>query len=179
MPQYNCNLTPAWYRGTNSTWPPTPAVCTGLGLVLRQGSPLGSAAQDSGGTAWNPGTPDDTQIDIRLFRFQPAIFTDQILRQDSTILLTERIYQDNRVGTLARAAVYNAAIPEDGNPLGFNNSQHNNDQGQSSKSLHGASMFSYLYLDGHAELAMNKSTLGATNVVSDYQTGAWTINPND
>jgi hypothetical protein len=40
-------------------------------------------------------------------------------------------------------------------------------------------MYTYLYVDGHAEHINRRATLGKVNTADNRQSGAWTVNATD
>lgn len=98
-----------------------------------------------------------------------------ILKQSDTILLTEHIHEDNRLGADNESFVnrVNAHVPAGGIPGGE----------VTMASLH-LSKINYLFADGHCEFLDPMATLARTNTTTsvtgaNVQNGMWTINPND
>ncbi|MBI3192060.1 MAG: prepilin-type N-terminal cleavage/methylation domain-containing protein [Pedosphaera parvula] len=174
MPQHNGGSAtdPGWNfpagRSGTSDWPVTAAAQTGLGLCVRQG---GGSTVNSAPYVWTSGTADDTVDRLLLIRNQPAVFTGMILDQPNTMLLTERICAINYFGQIDYAEIPNAGSHFDGNTR--TTLQMPND-----KSLHGAEMYTYLFVDGHVEFLNRLATLGPTNTNAGDQSGAWTIDPS-
>lgn len=172
MPQHNGGgADPGWNYPTGrsgaSDWPVTAAAQTGLGLCIRQGGSGGNTVNGAQ-FVWSSNAIDDAANRLMLIRNQAAVFGSMILDQPYTILLTERIAAPNYFGNDGWAEVQNANSQFDTNIR--TTSQLAND-----KSLHGAGMYNYLFVDGHVEFLDRMATLGQINTDPNKQTGAWTI----
>jgi prepilin-type N-terminal cleavage/methylation domain-containing protein/prepilin-type processing-associated H-X9-DG protein len=177
MPQHNGGGNPPWnYQTTGAgDWPVTSAAKTGVGLCIGRGtgSDAASGTLNNAPRVWQSGTADGNVDDVRQWRYQPAIRTGIILDPAETILLTERIHQENYFGNAGYANLHKAADHFSGG------GQMNN-----AKLLHGPDMFNYLFVDGHVEHLNRDATVSALDTgtnpkARDRQSGMWTIAPNE
>jgi prepilin-type N-terminal cleavage/methylation domain-containing protein len=156
------------HGGRGSSWPPSPANNSGVGLWWTSG--------DQHVSAWNSadGVRASTTGDPRFYaRRQVAVYDQIIQDQVSTLLLTEKLQNDNLLGNTTAAIIeYPRTSGTDGGHLNYTH-------GYTDATHHGAGMFSYLYVDGHAELKDKNQTLGLTNLNTALSTGDWSINPKD
>ena len=156
------------HGGRGSSWPPSPASNSGIGLWWTSG--------DQHVSAWNSmdGVRANTTGDPRLYaRRQVAVYDQVVQDQVSTILLTEKLQNDNLLGNTGSAIIeYPRTSGTDGGHLNYSN-------GYTDSTHHGAGMFDYLYVDGHVELKDKNQALGLTNLNTALSTGDWSINPKD
>ena len=169
MPQHDGGGTPGWTRRAPGTtnWINS-AAWTGLGLCLGRAT----TTINTGGArvfAWGAG--DDATNDPRQWRSQPAVNAGIILKQDDTILVTERIQANNYFGPSSAAEIWRASSQ-------FDTNVRTTSQVPNNRLVHGLDTYNYLFVDGHVELLNRAVTLGRTNTNAGIQTGMWTIDPN-
>jgi prepilin-type N-terminal cleavage/methylation domain-containing protein/prepilin-type processing-associated H-X9-DG protein len=151
------------HGGRGNIWPPNPSNNSGIGLWWV----TGSHTHDS---AWNTmdGVRTATTGDPRLYARRQAAVNEQIIGDPTgTMFITERIDYNNLLGATGAAYVENA------------NGHMNTGQGYSEDAHHGRNTYTYLFVDGHAEVLDKNATLGLTNINRGLQTGMWTINSKD
>jgi prepilin-type N-terminal cleavage/methylation domain-containing protein/prepilin-type processing-associated H-X9-DG protein len=174
------------WNAAGNNWPPNSLNATGVGLALKQSAGAAGFATGAFNDApyWNEagyyrwkddpiaGNPngDDAQTDPRYVRTQYGIGTGLILDGPGTIILTERLQQDQRIGNTYVADIPNAGSANLSNP---------SDANVINSSVHGGVNYNYLFVDGHVEFLSYLGTLGRTNVNAQYQTGMWTIMSGD
>jgi prepilin-type N-terminal cleavage/methylation domain-containing protein len=175
MPQHNGGRTDANFNvgtlGANDSWPPNPTMHTALGLVLRQNQ-HGVLGPNNGNWGWRSNDSDDKAGRLIKIRNQYAVTDTMVQDATETMLLAERIAAPNYFGNSGWAEV------EDSNNQ-FHGGTETKSQMTDNKELHGADMYTYLYLDGHAEHINRRATLGKLNTDTSRQSGAWTVNPKD
>ena len=87
-----------------------------------------------------------------------------VLDQTGSILLTEKPRAGAMQGSLADQTILTA--------------NDHVDAATDTRAYHN-SMYSYLFVDGHAETLAREATLGRTNTNLGRSTGMWTIRAND
>lgn len=144
-----------------STWPPSPANKSGLGLFW---------ATSGSGPGRNWDTRDVTDNASKPYpRHQKAVFSAIIRDPSDTMFVSEYVsttsYQGYQLGAYALSPSYQIGGT-------------NNTSGVSAESYHNRTL-NYLMVDGRVENMQPAKILGATNVNPAKQSGAWTIAPND
>ena len=152
-------------------WPPTANSQTGVGIYLdgRSAAPAG----------WNASDPINGPKPPRR---QRAIREGLLLDQVGTLLMVERIDDDNYVGDGTRASValddpqdhvgtYGAISGLIGGPADV--------QRQREESLIHLDQWVYLFGDMHVENLAQEATIGLGETISGTQFGAWTIRGSD
>lgn len=144
----------------DENWPPSSWNYTGVGLWWDLGK--GSLMPISS-TRWVTNRPSDNPAGNVV---QAAFKKDMILNPKGTIALTERLYRNNIIGNASVCTVANVSQHVDSkagiNPESFHRGQ-----------------FNYLFADWHVENLPPEKTLGKSNPSPAYQSGMWTVNPND
>ncbi len=121
-------------------------------------------------STWNTmdGDRDATTGDPRIYARRQAAVNEQIIQDVSgTMMITERIANNNLLGAAGESRIDNA------------NAHMNTGHGYSEDAHHGRNIYTYLFVDGHAEVLDKNATLGLTNINRGLQTGMWTINAKD
>lgn len=152
------------HGGRGNIWPPNPSNNTGVGLWWWNGT------TDQHASAWNTmdGDRATTAGDPRKYARRQAAVNEQIIADaPGTMIYTERIANNNLFGAAGESRIDNA------------NAHMNTGQGYSEAGHHGLQTYTYLFIDGHAEVLNKNATLGTTNINLGLQTGMWTINPKD
>lgn len=159
------------HGGRGAHWPPNPSNPSGVGLFWGNGTETGfTPATSQHVSAWNTmdGARATTAGDPRIYARRQAAVNEQIIGDATgTIMLTERIANDNLLGAAGQAQIDNA------------NAHMNTGHGYSETAHHGMSTYNYLFIDGHAETLNKNATLGQTNINLGIQSGMWTINSKD
>jgi len=175
MPQHNGGKPNANFNvgtlGANDSWPPNPSMHTAVGLVLRQNKG-GTGGPNNGWWGWRSNDSDDKAGRLIKIRNQYAV-TDTLLPDPSgTMMVAERISAYSYFGNAGWAEVEDSRNQ-------FHGGSQTRSQMDSNKELHGADMYTYLYVDGHAEHLNRRGTLGTVNTADNRQSGAWTVNAKD
>ena len=159
MPEHTMNRQLAQFFN-NVYWPPRSDNACGLGLRWEDSFVITNAFGD----IWNS-TPQDVWLaNPPIPRNQTSVNAAMLLEQAGTILLTEKPRAGAMQGSLADQTILTA-----------------NDHvsaATDTRTYHN-SLYSYLFVDGHAETLAREATLGATNTTLSRSTGMWTIRPND
>ncbi len=144
---------------TSANWPPGPGNSTGVGLfwdVTRDSTfPLSARRWrhvKAGGL-----------LDVR--DAQASFIAPMISQPARTMAMTEHVHTNNIIGNALEASILNAT-------------EHIHIRTPMTEARFHGGRFNYLFLDGHAETLTPLSTLGA-NPSPAYQSGMWTVNPND
>ena len=151
------------HGGRGNIWPPNPANNTAVGLWWWNGT-------HTHASTWNTmdGDRDTTTGDPRTYARRQAAVNEQIIQDVSgTMMITERIANNNLLGAAGESRIDNA------------NAHMNTGHGYSEDAHHGRNIYTYLFVDGHAEVLDKNATLGLTNINKALQTGMWTINAKD
>jgi prepilin-type N-terminal cleavage/methylation domain-containing protein/prepilin-type processing-associated H-X9-DG protein len=172
MPSHSMNH---GHGGRGNFWPPNPSNLSGVGLWWWNNT------TDNHDSAWNTadGVRATTSGDPRIYARRQAAVNEQIIADPSeTMVYTEKIATDNLLGAAGGSRI--DVQSGDGGQLDTRTSVGGYSvPGFTEATHHGAAMFNYLFIDGHAE-ALNKSaTLGLTNINLGIQTGMWTISAKD
>lgn len=174
MPQHNGGKPNANFNYNTtgaSDWPPNPAMRTAVGLVLQQNTVSGGNI-NNGWWNWRPGTSDDTAGRLLKIRNQYSVNDSMVLDPSGTMELTERISALSYFGNAGWAEV------EDSNNQ-FHTGSQTTSQVPNSAGIHGTDMYTYLFVDGHAEHLNKRATLGGLNTDSSRQSGMWTVYAKD
>jgi prepilin-type N-terminal cleavage/methylation domain-containing protein len=189
MPQHNGGGTAGFNVSggapDGADWPPNPKNKTAIGLnFLRAsatGSPNGhhresSAHYNGGDWVWKNGgddiaRPGQDPADARNIRSQIGVAAAIVQDPSGTLFLTERISDNNYLGSNGWSEIPSADAHFDGGTT--------TRQGYNDISLHGKDTYDYLYVDGHAETKLRQATIGKASSATGRQTGEWTINPTD
>lgn len=155
---------------TASTWPPNPGMKTAIGLVLQQNSPQGDI--NNGWWAWRSNPGDDAADRLIKIRNQYAVMDTMPQDPSGTLMLTERISAYSYLGNAGWAEVEDSSNQ-------FHGGSETTSQMPDTKGLHGLEVYSYLYVDGHAENINRRGTWGNVNTDGARQSGAWTAYPKD
>lgn len=89
-----------------------------------------------------------------------------------TLMVAERISALNYFGNAGWAEVEDSSNQ-------FHGGSQTKTQMTDNKQLHGADMYTYLYIDGHAEHINRRGTWGGINTDGARQSGAWTVYAKD
>ncbi|HEY1174257.1 MAG TPA: type II secretion system protein [Verrucomicrobiae bacterium] len=187
MPQHNggrdaapFNFDPATANiiPKDNTWPPNSAMKTAVGIVTKQKK----AGDDCNGgwftwrTSTPPGSPteygDDIADRMSKMRNQYSVSETMVTDTSGTLIMTERIAGRNYLGNAGWAEVHNSNNQ-------FHTGTETTKDMPDSKSLHGLDVFTYLYVDGHAENNNRRTTWGNINTDGARQSGAWTVYAKD
>ncbi len=175
MPQHNGGKPNANFNvGTlaaGDSWPPNPSMHTAIGLVLRQNSHA-TGGPNNGWWAWRSNPIDDKAGRLIRIRNQYAVTDTMVPDPSGTMMVAERISALSYFGNAGWAEVEDSRNQ-------FHGGSQTKTQMDSNKQLHGADMYTYLYLDGHAEHINRRATLGTVNTADNRQSGAWTVNAKD
>lgn len=152
-------------------WPPTSASQTGVGIYFD--------ARSSMPAGWNPGDVINTN---RPPKRQQSIRQGLLLDQLGTILMVERIDDDNYVGNATRAQVA-LDDPQDhvgtfGSISGLIGPAADAERAKQEKRVH-LNRWSYLFGDMHVETWEQLQSIGTGTVLSGPQMGGWTITGGD
>ncbi len=156
-------------------WPPNPGMKTGLGIILRN-----TGTYENAGTLFRTGTGDNPANNAKIWRNQPGMPSNVVSDTSGVILLTERIQWENYVGNWRRASISRASHAFQGHDAEGRITDQNavNNAGATPQEMHGKDQFTYLYLDGHAELNKAKETINISLTSNaSFQTGQWTVDP--
>ena len=145
-------------------WPPNSQNSTGVGIAL---TPAGSKP-----VIWNDADMWANPLP-REPRYQHAIVEAMLLKATETIVMTERVHNDNRIGGNNESDVENA------NQMVATVAANTNNGETTVQTLH-LGRFNFLFGDGHVENLNREATLGnGGNTSLTLKTGMWTIRADD
>jgi prepilin-type N-terminal cleavage/methylation domain-containing protein len=157
-----------------NTWPPNPAMKTAVGLVLRQMK--GGDDCNNGWFGWRTNTPpgagDDIADGMAKMRNQYSVVDTMVSDTSGTLLMTERISAHSYLGAAGWAEVEDSANQ-------FHTGTETTIHVPNTASVHGLEVYTYLYVDGHAENVNRRATWGTVNTDGTRQSGAWTVYAKD
>ena len=156
-------------------WPPNPNMKTGIGIILRN-----TGNYENAGTLFRSGVGDNGANNVKRWRNQPGMPSNVVTDGSGVIMLTERVHWENYVGNWRRASISRASHAFQGHDAEGRITDQNavNNAGATPQEMHGKDQFTYLYLDGHAELNKAKETINISLTSNaSFQTGQWTVDP--